>query len=265
MVKSSAGRRRRVDITVTNALGTSTIVAADQFTYVDLPTSSVQSLPATSGASFTVSWSGQAAAGSTGIARYDIYSSDNNGPFTIWKAGATSLSGTFTGQNGHTYGFYSVATDNQGGVQPTPSAAQAVTTVSAIPPVSKVTALPAFSKPSFTVAWSGTDVGGPASPATTSMSATMAGRSPPSRPGRPAPRHLRAWAATYRFYSVATDKNGSREADQARPRRKRKPATTPNKQYTDAIYSDLLGRSPDLGGLNFWSGRIDGRPGALSI
>ena len=38
-------------------------------------------------------------------------------------------SATFTGQAGHTYGFYSVATDNAGNVQPTPTAAQATTQV----------------------------------------------------------------------------------------------------------------------------------------
>ena len=37
--------------------------------------------------------------------------------------------GPHTGQQGHTYAFYSVATDNVGNVQATPSAAQATTTV----------------------------------------------------------------------------------------------------------------------------------------
>jgi hypothetical protein len=37
---------------------------------------------------------------------------------------------TFTGVNGHTYGFYSVATDNIGNIQPIPTAAQTTTTVS---------------------------------------------------------------------------------------------------------------------------------------
>ncbi len=36
---------------------------------------------------------------------------------------------TFTGQPGHSYGFYSVATDNLGEVQPTPAGAQATITV----------------------------------------------------------------------------------------------------------------------------------------
>ena len=38
-------------------------------------------------------------------------------------------SALFTGQPGHTYGFYSVATDNAGNVQPTPTSAQATTQI----------------------------------------------------------------------------------------------------------------------------------------
>ena len=40
---------------------------------------------------------------------------------------------TFTGQVGHTYGFYSVATDPLGFTQPTPRSAQALTTVTSAP------------------------------------------------------------------------------------------------------------------------------------
>ena len=54
----------------------------------------------------------------------------NGGPFTAWLTGTTQTSAIFTGQVGDTYGFYSVATDNVGNVQPTPAAAQATTRVS---------------------------------------------------------------------------------------------------------------------------------------
>ena len=47
------------------------------------PTSSVAPLPAIENSpSFTVSWSGQDDAGGSGIATYDVYVSDNGGPFT---------------------------------------------------------------------------------------------------------------------------------------------------------------------------------------
>jgi RHS repeat-associated protein/uncharacterized repeat protein (TIGR01451 family) len=100
------------------------------------PTSSVTPLPAqTQGTTFTVSWSGQDDPGGSGIASYDVFVSDNGGPFTLFQQGTTQTSATFTGQVGHTYGFYSVATDNVGNRQATPSAAQATTTVIPPPPV----------------------------------------------------------------------------------------------------------------------------------
>ncbi len=85
------------------------------------PTSSVSPLPATTtSSSFTVNWSGQDDPGGSGIASYDVYVSDDGGPFTLWQSDTTATSATFAGQVGHTYGFYSVATDNVGNVQATP-------------------------------------------------------------------------------------------------------------------------------------------------
>ena len=74
-----------------------------------------------------MSWSGTPGPGATSIASYTIYDSDNGGPFTAFLTNTTLTSTTFTGQLGHTYGFYSVATDNLGDVQPTPAGAQATT------------------------------------------------------------------------------------------------------------------------------------------
>jgi hypothetical protein len=45
--------------------------------------------------------------------------------------GTTHTSATFTGAIGHSYGFYSVATDNVGNIQPKPTTAQATTKVEA--------------------------------------------------------------------------------------------------------------------------------------
>ena len=84
------------------------------------PTSSVTALPASeSSPSFTVSWSGSDGEG-PGIASYNVYVSDDGGPFQPYLTGTTLTSTTFTGQVGHTYGFYSVATDPLGFTQPTP-------------------------------------------------------------------------------------------------------------------------------------------------
>jgi RHS repeat-associated protein len=97
------------------------------------PTSSVTALPAFSPGTFTVSWSGVDDPGGSGIAAYDVFVSDNGGPFTLWQNSTTATSATYTGVVGHTYGFYSVATDNVGNVQPTPTAAQVSTQVVAPP------------------------------------------------------------------------------------------------------------------------------------
>jgi hypothetical protein len=95
-----------------------------------LPASETSTLPASeTSTSFQVSWSGQDDKGGSGIASYNIYVSDDGGPFTLFQGNTTEPSATFTGQDGHTYAFYSVATDNVGNVEPTPLAPEATTLV----------------------------------------------------------------------------------------------------------------------------------------
>jgi hypothetical protein len=193
-----------------------TPAAAQAATTVDAtpPTSSVAALPQRSPGTFAVSWSGSDANG-IGIASYSVYVSDNGGAFTAWLTNTTLTTANYTGANGHTYGFYSVATDNLGNQQLPPSSAQASTTVDSVPPTSAVTALPAFSLPMFTVKWSGSDnTGGsglatydvfvsdngaafvPLLTATTLTSTTYSGVD----------------GHTYGFYSVAADNVGNRQA-----------------------------------------------------
>ena len=114
------------------------------------PTSSVAPLPATTNsASFTVSWSGSDPSGA-GIATYDIFSATDTGPYTNWLSATTQTSATFTGTFGHTYSFYSMATDNAGQRQQTPGPIQQTTTV---PPVtvSSVTVNPSAAASGGTV------------------------------------------------------------------------------------------------------------------
>ena len=99
------------------------------------PTSTVGLLPSIeTSASFTLNWSGQDDTGGSGVATYTIYDSDDGAGFQPIPGltNTTLTSAIFTGQDGHTYGFYSVATDNVGNVQPTPNAAQATTLVQPI-------------------------------------------------------------------------------------------------------------------------------------
>ena len=94
------------------------------------PTSSVAALPPQETTpSFTVSWSGSDDAGGSGIATFDVFVSTDGGPFVPFETETTATSATFNGAVGHTYGFYSVATDNVGNREATPTSAQASTNV----------------------------------------------------------------------------------------------------------------------------------------
>jgi hypothetical protein len=99
-------------------------------TLYETVTSSVSPLPAvTTTARFTVSWSGCAGAGGSGIASYSIYVSVDGGAFLPWLTNTALTSASYAGSSGHHYGFYSVATDTAGNCQPTPTAAQSSTRV----------------------------------------------------------------------------------------------------------------------------------------
>ena len=76
---------------------------------------------------FAVKWSGTDVG--SGVRDYTIYASDNGEAFTAWLARTTATSATFTGQIGHTYGFYSIATDNVGNVEASKTVAEGTTTI----------------------------------------------------------------------------------------------------------------------------------------
>ncbi|MDG6225788.1 MAG: RHS repeat-associated core domain-containing protein [Candidatus Thermoplasmatota archaeon] len=78
------------------------------------PSSSITALPEKVGQNFTVSWSGEDESGGSGIASYDIYAKENDGPWTPWLEGTNATSAYYEGDVGSTYGFYSIATDNVG-------------------------------------------------------------------------------------------------------------------------------------------------------
>jgi VCBS repeat-containing protein len=90
------------------------------------PTSQVDPLPAqVPTTDCTVSWSGHDDATGSGIASYDIYVSDNAGPYTLWLDDTTATSGDFAGAAGHTYSFYSIAIDLVGHAESAPETADA--------------------------------------------------------------------------------------------------------------------------------------------
>ena len=94
------------------------------------PSSTVAPLPATSDdPNFTVSWSGVDDANGSGLASYTIFVSTDGGPFKPWLQNTTLTSSTYHGAPGHTYAFYSVATDSAGNREATPTAPEATTQV----------------------------------------------------------------------------------------------------------------------------------------
>ncbi|MCY2986427.1 MAG: FG-GAP-like repeat-containing protein [Planctomycetota bacterium] len=103
---------------------------------VDLtsPVSAVAELPANeTAAQFAVSWSGRDDGDGSGLASYDIYVSTDSGPYRLWLAATQQSSATFTGEFGHGYAFYSVATDNAGNHETKSTAAEATTTIGDLP------------------------------------------------------------------------------------------------------------------------------------
>ena len=94
------------------------------------PSASVNALPErTIGTTVNVSWAGADDAGGSGVGTFDVFVSDNGGPFVPFLLGTTDTSAVFTGEIGHTYEFLAVAIDNVGHRQPRPADAQARTTL----------------------------------------------------------------------------------------------------------------------------------------
>jgi hypothetical protein len=98
------------------------------------PTSSVTTLPPEEDdTSFSINWTGTDP--SSTIASYDVYVSDNGGSFTAFQTDTAATMAVFTGTKGHTYGFYSVATDSAGNREPMKTAPDTVVRIGPPPPV----------------------------------------------------------------------------------------------------------------------------------
>lgn len=83
------------------------------------PVSYIGALPANSPLpAFALEWSGADDTGGCGIRSYDIYVSENNGPFQIWADDTTATAAVFQGQAGKSYAFYSRAADFVGNLEP---------------------------------------------------------------------------------------------------------------------------------------------------
>ena len=131
------------------------LAANDTWTRVDTtaPTSRTLALPTyETSLSFIVQWG--PTEGTTDVATYHIQRNDNGAGWTDWLvATAATTSGTFTGQDGHTYQFRSVATDHAGNTEAV-SGNESWTIVDVTPPESAVTTLPRYENTlQFAIAW----------------------------------------------------------------------------------------------------------------
>jgi hypothetical protein len=108
---------------------TSNLVDNSKPTSGVVPLTSSQSCP-----NFKVSWSGSDLG--SGLSSFTIYASDSGGPFKPWMSNINSSFGVYPGAVGHTYSFYSIATDNVGNIEPAKTTAEASTRVIASGPCS---------------------------------------------------------------------------------------------------------------------------------
>lgn len=117
------------------------------------PISHVSTLTATSSCpAFRVSWSGSDVG--SGLQGFTIFVSDNADPFTAWVSNTTAASADYVGMIGHTYSFYSIATDLTGNAEGAKTTAEASTSVAAAGPCGA----PSLSGQLSNVAQSGTTV-----------------------------------------------------------------------------------------------------------
>lgn len=96
------------------------------------PVSSVAALPGSSFAEIPVQWSGSDETSGSGLAEFDIYVSEDGGPFVLWLESTTARGAIYAGALGHAYAFYSLAADNAGNLELPPLVADASTAVNLV-------------------------------------------------------------------------------------------------------------------------------------
>jgi hypothetical protein len=123
--------------------------------FISTPSAQVNTNP------FTVSWGGSSPL--SGIASFDVFVSDNGGPFTPLLTGTTATSAPFTGVPGHTYGFFSIATDASGAKEPMKTKADVMITIADVtspviaPQVSGTLGNNGWYRSAVTVNWGASD------------------------------------------------------------------------------------------------------------
>jgi hypothetical protein len=227
------------------------------------PTSAVTPLPAVTGtASFTVTWSGSPGAGAHSIAAYDILISTDGGPFSPFRTGTAQTSATFTGVFGHSYGFYSVATDDLGTRQATPTAAQATTTVQDITaptwPTGSQLQASAVQATGLTLTWTAAQDDVAVTAYRVFQNSTLVATTD-AAPLTAAVTGMQP-ATAYTFHVEAVDAAGNQSSTgpAVTVTTGAPPVSDPLAAYVTQLYRDVLGRAPEAFGLGFWLGQLQG-------
>lgn len=94
------------------------------------PTSQVTGLPPISDVKrFFVAWDGADDLHGSGVSAFDVYVSDDGGPFVPWLTSTSATTAEFAGQAGHSYRFYTRARDAVGNVEAAPGTPDATTVI----------------------------------------------------------------------------------------------------------------------------------------
>ncbi len=93
------------------------------------PVSAVLTLPAVSEVDFLVAWRGDDGPDGSGVSFFDIFVSIDGATAVLWLDNVTTTSATYHGEEGHSYAFYSVATDRNGNEEAAPAQADAATQI----------------------------------------------------------------------------------------------------------------------------------------
>ena len=189
----------------------------DTWTIVDVepPSSAVLALPTyETRLSFPVSW--DRVGDAYDIATFRVEVNDDGAGWTVWIASTANRSANFSGVDGHTYQFLSLATDNAGNVEARPSGNDTWTVVDATPPDSTVAALPPYkTTTTWTLTWG--PVAGTSDIATYSIEYREGSglwTPVPDATGTASPTvpfSLGADGHTFAFRSLATDRAGNVE------------------------------------------------------
>lgn len=91
------------------------------------PQTEIQPLPPSSPPTFLVQWRGEDLG--SGIAGYDVYVSEDDGPLTLWLANTASSEARYSGQVDHRYSFAVRARDQGGNEAPPPAQPETTTLI----------------------------------------------------------------------------------------------------------------------------------------